>query len=340
MLILGSTTLVSLLVTLALGDSPDPARAPTGQVTEPGDLLKEADGLEFRFSYFPSWNQMRVFVLKPPADVVEWQVSISASGRLGTLAQARGGFPFPKAGASIELPPLNDGAYDVRLVLLYAGGARREIVRAFERKRFVWEDSGLGRERIVVPPFTPLRVDRPAARVDCILREHHLDGVGLWKQSTGLQSGCLGVIHNLFHGDERILRSAMAVALTHEMRMGVDGGGISNTVRDPLLQFGYGLPDCRVWRYWDDESPVTASGAPVKLLVLARGRKAMLVIGSYGPGGEAVLRADLEALGVPADVVAVDVETGEILRPSQPGQFSVPISRHDFRLLRIEERGD
>jgi hypothetical protein len=158
----------------------------------------------------------------------------------------------------------------------------------------------------------------------------------LLTQSTGLQSGCLGVIHNLFHGDERILRSAMAVALTHEMRMGVDGGGISNTVRDPLLQFGYGLPDCRVWRYWDDVSPVTTSGAPVKLLVLARGRKAMLVIGSYGPGGEAVLRADLEALGVPADVVAVDVETGEILRPSQPGQFSVPISRHDFRLLRIE----
>jgi hypothetical protein len=31
----------------------DPGRAPTGVITDPGDLLKEADGTEFRFDISP-----------------------------------------------------------------------------------------------------------------------------------------------------------------------------------------------------------------------------------------------------------------------------------------------
>ena len=40
----------------------------------------------------------------------------------------------------------------------------------------------------------------------------------LLAQSTGLQSGCLAVYHDLFHGDPRLSRSALGVALTHEMK--------------------------------------------------------------------------------------------------------------------------
>jgi hypothetical protein len=98
MLILGSTTLVSLLVSLALGDSPDPARAPTGQVTRPGDLLKEAGGLEFRFSYFPSWNQMRVFVLKPPVPGGRSCARSNANASFGkTTAWAESGLSFRRS---------------------------------------------------------------------------------------------------------------------------------------------------------------------------------------------------------------------------------------------------
>ncbi len=105
---------------------------------------------------------------------------------------------------------------------------------------------------------------------------------------------------------------------------------------EQLSDFGYGLPDCRVWRYWDDAPPLKTTGAPVKTLVLARGGKAMVVVASFGPAGEVELTLDLRRLGLPEEAVAVNVETGQRLERLGPGRFKLPLPRHDFRLLRIE----
>ncbi len=121
----------------------------------------------------------------------------------------------------------------------------------------------------------------------------------LLAESSGLQSGCLGIFHNLFHGDARLTRSALGVALTHEMRLGVDGDALCQRVGELLCTFGYGLPDCRVWRYWDDRLPLATTGAAVKTLTLARQGKALVVVTSYGPGGEVVLDLDRQTLGLP-----------------------------------------
>ena len=161
----------------------------------------------------------------------------------------------------------------------------------------------------------------------------------LLAESTGLQSGCLGIVHNLFHGDLRLMRSALGVALTHEMRMGVDGGSVGGRVGELLCDFGYGRPDCRVWRYWDDRLPLVTSGVPVKTLTLARQGKAMVVVASYGPGGEVVLALDRKSLGLPENAIARDAETNVELQRLAAGRFKLTLGRHDFRLILVEPQG-
>lgn len=155
----------------------------------------------------------------------------------------------------------------------------------------------------------------------------------LLAQSTGLQSGCLSVWHNLFHGDDRITRSALGVSLTHEIKCGLWYGKLHERTAAILANFGYGLPDCRVWRYWDPEQPVKTSDTPVKTLALARGGQVLLAVASYGPEGDVALALDTRLLGLAKEATAVNAETGAPIERTAPGQFKLTLPRHDFRLI-------
>ena len=112
-------------------------------------------------------------------------------------------------------------------------------------------------------------------------------------QSTGLQAGNVPVAIDRFHakGKEAIawqMRTGLAVCLPHEIRQ-KDGGPDAAFAQATLDEFGYGLPDCTVFRYWEDGHPLEATGARIRGLVLARNGKALLAIGNYGqepPPGE------------------------------------------------------
>ena len=112
-------------------------------------------------------------------------------------------------------------------------------------------------------------------------------------QSTGLQAGNVPVAIDRFHakGNEAIawqMRTGLAVCLPHEIRQ-KDGGPDAAFAQATLDDFGYGLPDCQVFRYWEDGHPLEATGARIRGLVLARKGKALLAIGNYGqepPPGE------------------------------------------------------
>ena len=124
---------------------------------------------------------------------------------------------------------------------------------------------------------------------DCHERLYLDDDTGLLlaQEAPGLQSGCLSVWHNLFHGDERITRMPLGccanardqvrslvrkAARSHDH----DSGGFRLRVaRLPRLAL-LGRGDARARR----------KAAPVKLLALARGGKALLVVTSYGGEGE------------------------------------------------------
>ena len=157
----------------------------------------------------------------------------------------------------------------------------------------------------------------------------------LLAQSTGLQSGCLSICCPLFHG-ERLVRSIWGVSLTHEMRYQWPYDALAGNISRYLCDFGYGWTNCRVWRYWDEAVPIKTSGTPVKLLILARKDKAMVIVTSYGSGGEVTLAVDRASLGLVNNPVAVNVESGEKLHPIAPGRFTLNLPRHDFRIIRIE----
>ena len=159
-------------------------KAVPAAVQKPEDVLKEPDGTEFRLAYFPSWNRLRFIVLSPPAQFQKWELQLTAAGKTDVLARAAGQLPFSKAGQTLEIPTLAEGTYAVTLMLVATDGSRRELRRTFERRRFPWEQNQLGRERVVIPPFTPLAVDARQPSVACVLRQHQLDSAGLWRQVT------------------------------------------------------------------------------------------------------------------------------------------------------------
>lgn len=157
----------------------------------------------------------------------------------------------------------------------------------------------------------------------------------LLAQSTGLQSGCIGIVHNLLRGETQI-RSALGVALVHEMKLSVNTERlIQNTTRH-LCELGYGLSDCRIWRYWDDPQPIQVTGVPVKTLTLTRAGRALIVVSSFGSSGKVKLNLERKMLALAGDIVAVNAETGEHLAQAGPASFELNIPRHDFRLVRIE----
>lgn len=133
-------------------------------------------------------------------------------------------------------------------------------------------------------------------------------------QSTGLQTGNVPVAIDRFHakGKEAIawqMRTGLAVCLPHEIRQ-KDGGPAAAFAQATLDDFGYGLPGCKVFRYWEEGHPLEATGARIRGLVLAREGKALLAIGNYGqeppPGGQPASAVEKPAEAAPTSVEDYD----------------------------------
>ncbi len=112
------------------------------------------------------------FVLRDAAgrELQTWRASVESARGDGGLRQW------------LTLPELADGRYVVT-TSLEAGAACSGLVgpsAQFERKRFGWEGNTLGREPVVIPPFTPLRVR--GRRVHAVLRTYELGPTGLIDQ--------------------------------------------------------------------------------------------------------------------------------------------------------------
>ncbi|MBQ6474471.1 MAG: hypothetical protein IJJ33_20995, partial [Victivallales bacterium] len=69
-----------------------------------------------------------------------------------------------------HLPRLKTGKYYVTGTLLGERGKAEPLVRQpFEYRRFEWENNAIGLDRIVIPPFKPLAVDRLNKRVNATM---------------------------------------------------------------------------------------------------------------------------------------------------------------------------
>jgi hypothetical protein len=102
--------------------------------------------------------------------------------------------------------------------------------------------------------------------------------------NLGLQSGNVpvAITGGHIHGFGWLTRTLLAVCVPHEMRIH-NGMEPVSFVQTELARFGYGMPDCRVFRYWEEGFPLKAEGAEMRALVLARKGKAMIALGNFGP---------------------------------------------------------
>lgn len=152
----------------------------------------EARRVGLDIAYYPYHNVMQVRVEvsglqeKEKVTGVGLSVRAKADGRL----VAETGMPaLRESRTELDwvLPPLAEGTYE--LVARLAGVTTDPVSRTFVRHVFPWEHNRIGRSDILIPPYTPIRVD--GNRVSTVLRTHTVSPVGLWEQVESLATPLL-----------------------------------------------------------------------------------------------------------------------------------------------------
>jgi len=170
----------------------------------------------------------------------------------------------------------------------------------------------------------------------------------LLAQSLGLQAGLIpSVIDGVPESAaerERLNRTEFGAITVHEIKLGETRVNADELAKayTTLFGFGYGLEDCRVYRYWEPGQPVISSLEDVKALVLARpstehpGKsKCLIIVSDFGNGGDVGMTVNAKTIGLRAGYTATDAETGASL-PLAGNKVTFSIARHDFRMIALE----
>ena len=127
-------------------------------------------------------------------------------------------------------------------------------------------------------------------------------------------------------------RTMLASLLPHEIRPTAPRGadaGLLRKVHDTLYDFGIGKADCVYTAYWNPENPVKSSDPKLLTSTYQRGKKRMIVCGSYTGDMTAVLKCREKVKS------AKNAETGAQLNVSG-NTISFPLKKHDFLLIEAE----
>lgn len=147
---------------------------------------KEIPPLDFQFAYYPTTNRMRILAdasnLPKNARLQSLRAIISgANSNEAIKAIAFDKLQNGKQELEFSLPPLN-GQYRISMSAIGENVPNAPLVKTFERKVFPWENNPMGRSTKVYAPFTPIIVK--GSKISTVLREHEMNGAGLWTQVT------------------------------------------------------------------------------------------------------------------------------------------------------------
>ncbi len=149
---------------------------------------KDAPPVDFQFAYYPSRNRLRVVadINGLPKDAQPARVTATVREHWGqqvikTLDFPLAGFTKGRQELSVDLPPL-EGDYEIALAVAGEKTPATATVKRFERRRFPWEKTPVGRSTTVYPPFTPITVKGKV--LSTVLRQHTLNDLGLLDQVT------------------------------------------------------------------------------------------------------------------------------------------------------------
>lgn len=147
--------------------------------------------MDFRFGHYPYLRKLRVLADTSglPSDATLESLTFTLRRKGDAHAIGRWTLPEPARGrreAVFDVPQL-DGQYELAMEAAGRNVSAEPVVREFERKRFEWENKGLGTGTRVYPPFEPIVLDGRMLRT--VLREHTLNDAGLVNQITAGQPG-------------------------------------------------------------------------------------------------------------------------------------------------------
>ena len=135
-----------------------------------------------------------------------------------------------------------------------------------------------------------------------------------------------------------VWRTRLGVCLAHEIAHMDYRPKADIDLYTKLFKFGYGLPACTVYNYWQEGHPAAVSSKTVvgKTLVISKAGAAIVVVTDYGTGGACRVKLDLAKLGLGDKVTAANFETGDAVKRVGPGEFELTIPKHDFRILIVK----
>ena len=174
-------------------------------------------------------------------DLVSGELRVSGEGGATVLSRDFAGTPYLKGGlVDTNLAGLAHGRYIARFTARGADGMTYADERTFEYGSFPWQNANLGRERVIVPPFRPIRMHGDA--IDFLQTGYRFgDGV-FWRQVTAdgedIMAGPVDLrlngekfvvtaVRTLEAADDRVVRAVDAVCgdIRLEMRQTYDYDG-------------------------------------------------------------------------------------------------------------------
>ncbi len=188
-------------------------------------IKKKVLPLDFRFSYYPYRNRMRIVadISGMPKDANIEKLSTTIRERFSEKAVKTILFSLPdfrngRQEQLFNLPAL-EGFYEIVMKAEGKNVPEGTKVKRFERKVFPWEHLPVGRSNAVYSPFTPIKVDTKERTLETVLRRHTLNDLGLLDQvvATSAQTGV----------SRGILRSPMRYVVK-------SGGKAQEVVPEPL----------------------------------------------------------------------------------------------------------
>ena len=162
-------------------------------------------------------------------------------------------------------------------------------------------------------------------------------------ESLGTQAGMVPVVLMKITTPEpplltRITRTFLAVILAYDiplvMRCRIDDS-LFEEVRTLLMRFGYGREEVKVYPCWRRQDYVRVLSKGIKAALYIKEGKAMLIISDFGSDGKAEIFINKKKFGW-SHFSIKDVESGEEIKLNS-GKIKVPLQKHDFRILLIEE---
>lgn len=147
-------------------------RHPASAIFELPDIC---DGQVF---YYPGFDKAAVRMIFKSGMRVE-SVKVFVSGKDGskTVAEAKRAMEFHRVLLPVGAEP-GEYSFGLELKVKNADAKVFENICKVTKRKFEWENNSLGKDKIVIPPFTPIKAAGPS--VEVLNRIHKANAAGLW----------------------------------------------------------------------------------------------------------------------------------------------------------------